>query len=328
VELRRVRRGERAAELHRLAELVRFRYGLAPRPSEEARALVDRGRRVWEARGLLLGPAQGGPDQSLEATIRSDLIDFLTVWADLRVRMADRGDAEAARREVLQHLDEALALLGPRPALARLRGEQAAALGLPPAPVSGTATTAPGSAWEHGDLGRAYLRAGDLARAAEEFQAAVESRPHDFWPNFYQGLCAYRRGEYDEAVAAFRVCVALAPDTAECYYNRGRAYEALGRNPAALRDYSRALQLDPALSAAALNRGILLAGEGRHTEAAADLDRALPTAGGRESRGVVHYNRALVELARGDRPAALAHLEAAVRDGHAAAGEVLERLRP
>jgi hypothetical protein len=52
------------------------------------------------------------------------------------------------------------------------------------------------------------------------------------------------------------------------------------------------------------------------------------TAAGREARSVVHYNRALVDLARGDRAAALAHLDAAAASGHAGACEVLKRLRP
>ena len=51
-----VLRDRKAAELHRLADLVRFRYGLAPKPSEEAHTLLDRGREIWEAHGLLLAP--------------------------------------------------------------------------------------------------------------------------------------------------------------------------------------------------------------------------------------------------------------------------------
>ena len=53
---------------------------------------------------------------------------------------------------------------------------------------------------------------GDLAGAADEFQAALDLRPQDFWPNFYQGLCAYQLGRFDDAIDAFRVCIALAPE--------------------------------------------------------------------------------------------------------------------
>jgi serine/threonine protein kinase/Tfp pilus assembly protein PilF len=325
-ELRQVQRDTAAAELHRLADLIRFRYGLAPKPSDEAAALVRRGRAIWEVRGDLVRPGIPRRDVEVERTIRTDLLDFVTVWADLRVRLAPPPQADTARCEALRWLDEAIELLGPGPALVRLRTAQAAALGLPAAPQRNVPE--PSSAWEHCDLGRSYLRAGDLARAAGEFEVALELRPQDLWPNFYQGLCAYKLGRFDDAVDAFRVCIALAPDTAECYYNRALAHEALGRKPSALRDYSRALQLDPTLSAAALNRGILLSAEGRHAEAAADLDQALFAARGREARGAIHYNRALIDLARGDRPAARAHLETAVDHGHEEARTALERLRP
>jgi serine/threonine protein kinase/tetratricopeptide (TPR) repeat protein len=325
-ELRLVQREAKAAELHHLADIIRFRYGLAPKPSEEAFALVRRGRRIWEARGLLVRPAASPRDEALQRSIRTDLLDFVTVWSDLRVRLAPAAEAEAARREALLWLDEAIALLGPRPALVRLRATHAEALGLP---VSAHAPTPePESAWDHGDLGRSYLRSGDLAGAADEFQAALDLRPQDFWPNFYQGLCAFQLGRFDDAIDAFRVCIALAPETAECYYNRALAHDALGHKDKALRDYTHALHLDRALSEAALNRGILYAAEGRHAEAAADFDLALATSNSRDTRGMIHYNRARGDLARGDRPAALAHLEAAVDYGHKEARDALKRLRP
>jgi tetratricopeptide (TPR) repeat protein len=209
-------------------------------------------------------------DGEVDRTIRTDLLDFVTVWADLRVRLAPEAQGDDARREALKWLNEAIDLLGPSPALIRLRTAHAQALGMP-VQADGAAPE-PESAWEHCDLGRCYLRSGDLARAAEEFQAALKIRPQDFWPNFYQGLCAYRLGRYEDAINAFRVCIALAPDTAECYYNRALAHEAAGHNAAALRDYSRALKLDHSLSDAALNRAVLLAAMGRRGEANADLD--------------------------------------------------------
>ncbi len=166
----------------------------------------------------------------------------------------------------------------------------------------------PRTAWEHCDLGRSYLRSGDFARAAEQFRIALDLRPQDFWTNFDEGLCAYHLGRFDEAVNAFRVCIALDWKSAECYFNRALAHEALGHAEQALRDYTWALGLNEKFTEAALNRGILHYGAGRYAEAAADLDRALENASGREILGVIHYNRALVELARGDRPAALASL--------------------
>ncbi len=325
-ELGLVLRDWKAAELHHLADLIRFRYNLAPKPSEEAWSLIRRGRAIWAARGLLTQSIDDRREPEVERSIRTDLLDFVTVWADLRVRLAPEGEADEARREALHWLAEAEALLGPSPALDRVRRAYAEALGL--AGSSPISTMTPQSAWEHCDLGRSYLRSGNLARAADEFQLALDLRPQDFWPNFYQGLCAYHLGRFEDAINAFRVCIALAPETAECYFNRALAHEALGHTTQALCDYTRALQLDRTLTDAAINRGILYYMKGRYADAATDLEQALATATGREALGVIHYNRALVNLARGDRPAALSNLEAAVNYGHEDAHNLYKRLHP
>src|SRR5205823_3906053 len=119
-----------------------------------------------------------------------------------------------------------------------------------------------------------------------------------------------RLRRFEAAAAAFDVCVALAPKTAECYYNRARAHAALGQAEASLRDYDHALRLDPHLALAALNRGVLLFRERRYPEAIADFRRAL--AGGVRP-APAYYNLALAHLALGDRAAARADLDRALR---------------
>jgi eukaryotic-like serine/threonine-protein kinase len=327
-ELRVILRDRKAAELHEFADLVRFRYGLAPQPSEVSRTLLERGRDIWEARIVLLTPIPGRSETELEQTIRTDLLDIVTVWADIRVRLATAAEADTARVEALSQLDEAAAVLGSGPALERLRRTLGKAPGRSAASgATATVSPEPRTAWEHCDLGCAYLRDGEHGLAARQFQQAVDLRPRDFWPNFYQGLCAYKLGRFEDALTAFRVCIALAQNPAECYFNRALTYEALGRIDQALLDYTRALRCDDHLTGAALNRGILHYNAGRYPEAAADLGRALATASGREIRGLIHYNRALVELALNNRPAARAALKAARDDGHAPAGELYDRLK-
>ncbi len=126
----------------------------------------DRGREIWEARTLFLGPIPGRHEPEVEQRIRTDLLDIITVWADLRVRLAPATEADAARREALARLDEAATLLGSGPALERLRRAYAKALGRPDAPASDAALLLePRTAWEHCDLGRAYLRDGQIDRA-------------------------------------------------------------------------------------------------------------------------------------------------------------------
>jgi serine/threonine protein kinase/Flp pilus assembly protein TadD len=316
-ELALALRDERAADLHRLVELIGFRYGIEPPPPEEARTLVRRGQALWGARRGLLAPGGGRCESEVERGIGADLLDFALIWADLRVRSAPATEADDARREALRMLEEAEDLLGPSPAIDRERRTYAGPLGR--AGPSLVPAALPKSAWEHYDRGRSYLRSGQIAPAAEQFRLGLEQRPEDFWLNFYLGLCAYRLGRNEDAVQAFCACVALSP-RAECFYNRALAHEALGRTARALRDYSRALQRDPALTEAALNRGILSYHERHLDEAAADLRQALTTASGRGILGIIHYNLALVDQARGDRAAALVNFEAASKFGYEPGG--------
>jgi eukaryotic-like serine/threonine-protein kinase len=328
LELRVVLRDRKAAELHELADLVRFRSGLSALPSDDARSLVERGRAIWAAHSLLLSPIPGRSEPEIEQTIRTDLLDIITVWADLNVRLAAASENKGAIRESLAQLDQAAGVLGSGPALERLRVVYQEALG---SAVGSPRTMAvplePKTAWEHCDLGRAYLRDGEFAAAAAQFQAAVDLHPRDFWSNFFQGLCAHKLGRFDEAVSAFRVCISLAENPAECYFNRALAYEALGRTEDALLDYTRALRCDDRLTGAALNRGILYYNAWRYADAAVDLSRALAMNPPRDLRGVILFNRALVALARNDRRAAVLDLNAAMGSGHARASELLEQLR-
>src|SRR5205823_194992 len=91
-------RDARAAELHRLVELVRLRHGIDPPAADEADALVARGRAIWQARESLARPVAARREPEVERTIRADLLDFALVWADLIVRRAPAGRSDEARR--------------------------------------------------------------------------------------------------------------------------------------------------------------------------------------------------------------------------------------
>ena len=229
--------GQETIKLHDLAEIVRFRYGVLPAAGEEARDLVRTIEAVWEGSDLLLKQTEESLDAKTRQSIREDLLDLAIVRADLTARLASPGQAEQAHREALTILDRAALSTGPSSALNRERRSHAQAL--KQAISSFEADLPPLSAWEHYNLGRCYLRDRSIQKAAEEFQHALELEPQNFWPNFYQGLCAYELGRFEDAYAAFHTCVALAPATAYCYFNRARALEALGRASLAFSDYGK-----------------------------------------------------------------------------------------
>src|SRR5208283_4737496 len=110
-ELALALREAKADELHRLAELVRLRYGIAAPPAEEAQSLIRLVPIIWQARDSLTRPVSG--QSETDRTVRTDLLDLAVVWAAFRVRFATEPEAEEAKKEALRIIDEAEALLGP-----------------------------------------------------------------------------------------------------------------------------------------------------------------------------------------------------------------------
>jgi serine/threonine protein kinase/Flp pilus assembly protein TadD len=307
--LHEAERARIAADLHVLADHVRFLFAAESPTAESVRKLEARCRQLWEQRDLMAFNGDTPLNSVPLAQVATDLLDLAILWADLRVRVAPVKDSEVARREAMRILDDAERVFGPSAVLCYERRIHAAALGLNDVALAVAERSEglpPQSAWEHYALGRSLLAQGRLDAAAEMFELAVGLEPAALWPNFYQGTCEYRRGRFDDAALAFTACVGAAPDRSGCYYNRALAYTALGRTDRALHDYDRALQLDPALGVAALNRAILHYQANRFHDAATDLAYALEHGADPAS---VYCNLALVHSAQGDRAAALVALQ-------------------
>jgi serine/threonine protein kinase/Tfp pilus assembly protein PilF len=325
-ELGKARRGHEAADLHRLADLLRFQYGLTLPAASDADALLGRIRAIWDRRGLLIAHGAGTLEAQLEQQIRGDLLELVAFWAELRTDRVAPEDARQVREDALALVDEARAACGPSFTIDHLRRSLARSLGRldassEPEPLARTAR-------DHYELGRFFLRREDFSAAAREFQHTRDERPQDFWPNFYQGVCAYRLRRLPDALAAFSISIALYPERADCYYNRGLAYEASAELERAFRDYSRAIERDPGLVSARINRGILSYKAGRHGDSIADFERALRISSDRQTLGSIHYNLALAYLAQGNRAAALASAQEAMAQGCPEARSLRDRLRP
>jgi serine/threonine protein kinase/tetratricopeptide (TPR) repeat protein len=326
--LHQAEQAQLAAELHAFVERVRLVYGLESVPAEQLRPLEARCGAFWDKRSLIWQRLGSEVDSELARSVRTDLLDLAILGSDLRVRAAPAEHAAAAREEALAVLAEAERQFGASPLLEYERRRHAEALkrnDVAEAAGRRLAERPPQSAWEYFAMGRALLRAGDLAGAARFLEEAVERRPNDLWACFYQGVCAYRRQRYSEAVTAFTACITQSPDTALFHYNRALASSAGGDDDRALRDYDQALRLDPGLAQAALNRAMLHYQAKRFAEAAADLDRAArngadPTA--------LEYNRALVLIGQDNKSAARRSLRKILerQPEHAEARELLRRL--
>jgi serine/threonine protein kinase/tetratricopeptide (TPR) repeat protein len=312
-ELRVALRKWDAAKLHHLAELIRFDYGIDPPEGGKATALLRDIRVIWERRSLLFPPGARELDAELDHQVRTDLLELVAVWAEVRTRRASPDESIIARDEALALLDDARASCGPSFAIDHMRRSIANEPGAENRSIE--SDPVPHSASEHYDLGRSYLRSEQFAKAAAEFRTSLDQRPQDFWPNFYAGLCAYHLKAYQDAFAAFSICIALDPSSPHSYFNRALAAESIERPEQALRDYRHVWELDNRFTDALLNRGLLSYNLGHYSEAIADFRQALGSSSDSHTQGRVHYHLARAYMARGDRSLALASAEKAVANG-------------
>jgi serine/threonine protein kinase/Flp pilus assembly protein TadD len=312
--------GQTGQELSALADQLRYRFGAEEFSAAAMRPLVQRCRQIWDRRNAIRDQLQFGPDDSAaKAAVDTDLLDLALLWTDLEWKLALPADRAETRRECDRVLTEAEALFGRSPVVEQqrrlLNGD---APGVAPTPSRR-------SAWEHYALGRIYHRAGQMERADGEFRRAIALQPQGFWTNFYLGMCAYRLGRFADAVAAFSVCIGAGQANAPSFFNRALAYAALGDTEHALADYEEVLRLDPKLAPALLSRALLYYGIQRYDEATADLRRALELGA---KPATVHFNLALIDVARGNLDAAREHLDSVLRDepGHADALKLREQI--
>jgi len=63
----------------------------------------------------------------------------------------------------------------------------------------------------HETLGRAYFRAGRVARAREQFERALALDPTDDYANFGVGRCYEREGRLAAAAKHYKLALALSP---------------------------------------------------------------------------------------------------------------------
>ena len=73
-------------------------------------------------------------------------------------------------------------------------------------------TLEPGKASILEALGRAYFNQGDLARAAERFEAIVDADPLAHYAHFGLGLAARRLGDHGAAARHLKMATVLAPE--------------------------------------------------------------------------------------------------------------------
>ncbi|MBI3412109.1 MAG: protein kinase [Planctomycetes bacterium] len=301
-------------EIHDLAERMRALVNVEGIPFGQLATLERSCSELWSKSAQLANWSEFAESPEAQA----DLLDLALFSIQLQVELAPPEKQEAARINALKALDDVEARFGTSPVLnfERTRHRDGGHQSVAKLPRG-----AAKSAWEHCVFGRAYLQANELDRAAWHLRQALAEKANAYWPNYYLGLCSHRQGQYTESTAAFSVCIGAAPDVAAAYFNRAQGYAALKIKDLALADYDRALRLDGNLAPAALNRGMLHYESKRFQEAEADLRRALDLG---MNPAMVHFNLALVSLARANPVDAKKHLQQTLsrEPGHKQAREL------
>jgi Flp pilus assembly protein TadD len=141
--------------------------------------------------------------------------DAITGLANVYSRQKKLPEAEAQLRKLLQldASDENARLQLGRVLAAEGKNDEAAPYS---AAAKGAAANQPQSAL---DRGSAYLKAGDLTAAEEQFRIAVKQMPQDAETHFALGTVLMQQKRYPEAQQELLTAVKLKPDASEVYGN-------------------------------------------------------------------------------------------------------------
>jgi len=133
----------------------------------------------------------------------------------------------------------------------------------------------PGDVQAHYNLGNLLLQSGRTDDAIVEYQAALRSVPTFSWARDNLGTALIREGRMSEALDQYTQAVQLDPKHAEAHYNRANLLARAGRIEEAIDEFKTAVQLEPEMTNAHFNLAQALASTGRTQEAIAQYQIVL-----------------------------------------------------
>ena len=108
----------------------------------------------------------------------------------------------------------------------------------------------------YNNRGVAYGGKRDFDTAIKDFTTAIELKPDLFGAYNNRGNAYVKKGDFDTAIQDFTTAIEIKPDYADAYNNRGNAYGEKRDFDTAIQDYDKAIELKPDYADAYYNRGI------------------------------------------------------------------------
>ena len=153
------------------------------------------------------------------------------------------------------------------------------------------------------DRGQQYFEAQEYKLAIASYLELLKLEPDNVEAYNTLGMSWGGLKQYSAAISAFDRAIALDRDFANAYYNRGYIYQQLGQQDTALEDFARALELTDGQHVSALiNRASILALQQHYQLALQDLQEVVKLD---PRSATAYYNRALIQLAIGNKTAYL-----------------------
>jgi protein O-mannosyl-transferase len=184
------------------------------------------------------------------------------------------------------------------------------------------------SSRSHFKLGEILAQRGDLAKAIENFEAALRIDPRNTYAHTALGFAFAIQGKLTDALEQYDDALRVAPRFATAHTGLGLVFARQGKLSEASDQFRRALEIDSGDAQAHTNLGLILKKQGQRGEAAAHFRQAAQADPNSEQ---AQYQWGLALAEEGKLSEAMDHLRAAVRidprsaEAHRSLAEVLMR---
>jgi tetratricopeptide (TPR) repeat protein len=123
--------------------------------------------------------------------------------------------------------------------------------------------------------GTAYSARGDLDRALQDYNQAIELDPRNAGAYVNRALALTRKGEWEPAMNDYAKATSLNPQQWQAYFNRAADLRDGGKLSEAVDDLNKVMELNPEFAGAYMNRADIYFRQGELDKAVADYNVAL-----------------------------------------------------